>query len=188
MDYLFSQVIELIQRENIDELYSDMLNNNKKLLSSLSSTVNMQDFFDCNPKYIFTMFSNSPNLFAWAIKVFYKCGISLNTLYHISNWVDNYGQLSNKLNKGTITAYNKTYDIFGMLDEMVSLKRTKRANDVINTFNTIQKKVLKNHSLSDKDIFVLNKFSTLSNTKKHNFIRKVSTIEDANEIISKMSF
>lgn len=184
---LFGNFILLLP-ENIDELYMNMLNNNKKLLSSVYSSLTVNDYYDCNPLYIFTMFSDSPNLFAWAIKVFYKSYISLNNLYHISCWVNNYGKLSNKLNKGTVTAYNKTDDVLAMQDEMIALKRIKRANDVINTFNTCQKKLLKSHSLSDKDIFVLNKFSTLSHTKKQNFIRKVSTIENVDEIISKMSF
>lgn len=178
----------LLLPENIDDLYMNMLNNNKKLLSSVYSSLTINDDYDCNPLYIFTMFSDSPNLFAWAIKVFYKSYVSLNDLYHISCWVNNYGKLSNKLNKGTVTAYNKTDDVFAMQNEMITLKRIKRANDVINTFNTCQKKLLKSRSLSDKDIFVLNKFSTLSYTKKQNFIRKVSTIENVDEIISKMSF
>jgi hypothetical protein len=55
-------------------------------------------------------------------------------------------------------------------------------------FNTAQKKALKGYSLNDRDYDTLSKFGKLSNKKKNNFIRKMSTIKDPNEILKQMSF
>ena len=133
-------------------------------------------------------FHEQPNLYAWALKNHYKSSMSFGELTNILNWSNNYQQMVKNLPKGTITANNNQRDIISMYDEMIKLRREKRAKDVINTFNTAQKKLLKNIDLDDKIIFILNRFSTLSEVKKRNFIRKMSTIDDVNEIIKQMSF
>ncbi|MBR6517547.1 MAG: hypothetical protein IKT40_12010 [Bacilli bacterium] len=171
--------------ENFNDIFENVISQNKKLLSPYLDVLN-RDYAE--GKYIFSLFYNSPNLLAWALKQYFKQGLGINTIVSVSNWNNKYGQLSNKLSKGTITAYNKPNDVQTMLDEMLSLKRFKRANDVINLFNTTQKKLLKSIELNDSSCFILNRFSTLSDTKKLNFIRKMSTIEDVNEILTQMSF
>lgn len=170
--------------EDIDEKFLEFKQQNKKLFSG----INFMDEHQGEELFLYTLFHDSPNLFSWAIRAFYKQKISLDTLMNVSNWVNTYGNMSNKLSKGTITAYNTKDAIFSMYDEMIALKRLKRANDTINLFNTAQKKLLKQIDLTDEVIFVLNRFNTLSSTKCQNFIRKMSTIEDANEIIRQMSF
>lgn len=166
------------------EQYELFISKNKKLLSDLVSS-----FYDSNhPKYLFIFFHEQPNLYEWALKNYYRNNISCGELINIFDWQKNYPQLVNKIKKGTITAYNKQFDIICMYDEMVSIRREKRAKDVINMFNTAQKKLLKTIELDEKTIFILNRFSTLSEQKNRNFIRKMSTINDVDEILKQMSF
>lgn len=169
--------------DDYDDMFQNMLSQNKKLLAPFLQYNDID-----NTVYLFMLFSNSPNLFAWALKVHYNQNVPLTILAHIAYWNEKYGQLVNKLRKGTITAYNRIFDIYEMYDEMVSLRRNKRANDAINLFNTVQKKMLKSIELTDTNIFVLNRFYYLSETKRQNFVRKMSTIEDVNEIMSQMAF
>ena len=179
----FAKYIVLLPND-FNEQYDLFINKNKKLLSDLVSS-----FYDSNDvKYLFIFFHEQPNLYAWALKNRLKNMISFGELINIFDWQKNYSQLVNKIKKGTITAYNKMQDITSMYDEMVLIRREKRAKDVINTFNTAQKKLLKTIELDDKMMFILNRFSTLSEQKKKNFIRKMSTVEDVNEILKQMSF
>ena len=175
----------IIVPDNIDEMFSEFKDNNKKLFANVLNESNCNDAI---PLYLYLFFHETPNLYAWAVKNVYKIGVSIGSVETIFDWSTNYSQLVKKLKKGTITAYNKQRDIISMYNEMIVLRRAKRANDVINTFNTTQKKLLKSIELDEKTTFILNRFSTLSDTKKRNFIRKMSTIDDASEILKQMSF
>ena len=77
------------------------------------------------------------------------------------------------LRKNTITAYTSNDDIMSLSEELLILRREKRINDVINMFNTAQKRILraKAAEFSDKDKETLSKFYRLSETKKSNFIQ-----------------
>ena len=98
------------------------------------------------------------------------------------------GRMSAGLNlkKSTITAYTSRGDIYDLSEELRLLRRDKRVNDSINMFNTAQKKILKAAELSDRDKDTLSKFYRLSETKKVNFVRKMSTIEDFAEIMRQL--
>ena len=139
-------------------------------------------------KYLYTISNGSKNFFFWAVNAYFKAQVSLFLIEKILLWNDNYSQLSNKLSKGTITAYTNQRDLFEVIREMTRLRRDKRANDVISMFNTMQKKILREYKLNDRDYETLSKFGKLSAKKKLNFIKKMSTIEDASEIIKQMSF
>ena len=78
----------------------------------------------------------------------YKNGVSSTTLKHVIDWCKNYPQLVRNLKKRTPTAYNGFGEIQELVSEMIALRKNKRANLVINMFNTAQKKLLKNVILS----------------------------------------
>jgi hypothetical protein len=165
--------------------YSEFCEANKKQMP------NATRFTDINSpilKYFFAITSGSKNFFFWAVNAFFKQGINVYLLEKIMIWNDGYSQLSSKLNKGTITGYTNGHDFFTLVREMTKLRRAKRANDVINMFNTAQKKALKGYSLKARDYDTLSKFGKLSGKKKNNFIRKMSTIENPAEILKQMSF
>lgn len=167
-----------------DNLYNDFCQKNKKVLSSVFSKLLNKD--DTKAKALFVI-CESANLFSWAVKCLMIYNIAFMTIYRIMYWQKTYSQLVGKLKKGTITAYNDTNNVLALLDECIELRKNKRANDIINFFNTEQKKLLKsNFDKIPKDL--LSKFALLSSTKKRNFIRKVSTITDLDEILRLMSF
>lgn len=174
----------IILPDNFDEQYEKFINDNKKTvlqtLTKLGCTHHPISYF------IYCISDGSPNFFTWAITNRIKNNVNINLLVNILKWNENYGKLSSKLLNGTITAYNSREKAFSLYNEMMLLRRTKRANDVINSFNTAQKKLLKGIELDEKNLLTFSKFGKLSNTKKLNFIRKMSTIDSADEIMKQM--
>lgn len=169
--------------ENFNELYSNFLKNNKKSFSRLS----MFSLESNNvAKYLFCLCSDAPNTFLWALNCAYKCSLSPIAIQAIT-WNDNYGQLAKNLKKGTITAYNDDAKLLQLDKEMRNLRKAKRINDSVSLFNTTQKKLLKGVTFSSKQEDTLNLFSALSDTKKRNFVRKMSTIESVEDIFHQMS-
>jgi len=128
----------------------------------------------------------SKNFYQWAISNYFQNGMSLASIRSIMSWNEIYGQMSKNLKKNTITAYTSCTDIIGLPEELRLLRRDKRINDVINMFNTTQKRILRESEFSEKDKETLSKFYRLSDTKKVNFVRKMSTIEDYSEIMRQM--
>ena len=171
--------------EDFNKKYTEFCEANKKQMP------NATRFVDINSpllKYFYAISNGSKNFFFWAVNSYFKHGLSIFLIEKMMLWNDKYSQLSNKLKKGTITGYTNSSDFFYLIREMTKLRRDKRANDVINMFNTAQKKLLKGASLSDRDYETLSKFGRLSEKKKNNFIRKMSTVEDTSEILKQMSF
>lgn len=170
---------------NFEKDFSSFCSANKKQMPNVTKFANIN-----SPilKYFYAISSGSKNFFFWAANAYFKSRASIYQIENILRWNDKYSQLQSKLKKGTITAYTTISDIFSVYREMHNLRREKRANDVINMFNTSQKKLLKSVSLNDRDYDTLSKFGKLSSKKKNNFIRKMSTVEDASEILRQMSF
>lgn len=175
----------LILPNDIETQYETFVNNNKKLLTPIISKYGFNKY-DANALFTFCMCNESPNLFAWGLGNLYKGNLNTHTLFSIFKWYEVYGGLSNKLLNGTITAYNSKQKIDSLVRELHMIRQEKRANSVINSFNTAQKKLLKNAELDDTTMNILSKFGKLSQTKQINFIRKMSTIEDIDEIIRQM--
>ena len=155
---------------------------NKKALSSFD-----EDFKNsATYKFLFSLTDGNKNIFLWAIRQLYKHGVSIHCLKTIINLCSLYPNIVSKLSKGSITAYNGSQtDI--LIKELLALRREARKNTIASTFNTKQKKILKEKHFSDAEHEIFYKFSKLSGKKKVNFIKKVSTIENPDEIISQMS-
>lgn len=171
--------------DNFEDEYKKFLSANAKMIRTLTSKYRYnvdQDF----SKRVFMYTDGSKNFYQWAISNCLQNGISLNSIRTIMLWNENYGQMAKNLRKSTITAYTSDEDIMSLSEELRLLRRDKRINDVINSFNTVQKRILRGAQLSEKDKETLSKFHRLSDTKRSNFIRKMSTIEDYDEIMRQM--
>lgn len=175
----------IILPDNFNDLFDTFNKQNKKIVEQV--VLKYVGDFNCYfAKYFFVLTDGSPNMFSWAMTNLYKNRISSITLKHIIVWCQNYPQLVKNLKKGTPTAYNGFSEIQELISEMIALRKNKRANLVINMFNTAQKKLLKNVALDNVNLETFSKFYILSDVKKRNFVRKMSTIEDANEIMRQM--
>ena len=139
-------------------------------------------------KCLYALCNGSKNYFFWAVTQYFGHNVPLTVIKRILDWTNNYGYLSKNLNKGTVTAYNNKEQINDLLVEICELRKQKRIKDVINSFNTSQKKILKERVLSGRDEEVLSKFGKLSPIKKNNFIRKMSTVVDGDEIMKQMLY
>lgn len=175
----------LLLPEDFDKHYEEFTKQNKKLVDKVFERMcHKNDFFSI---YIYALTEGSPNLFVWAMTNIFKYGAKFHGIKNCINWCINYPQLIKNLSKGTPTAYNGKDQVLALYNEMVTLRKNKRVNDTINMFNTSQKKMLKNIELTDNVIDIFSKFYLLSYAKQHNFVRKMSTIDNADEIIRQMS-
>lgn len=174
----------LMLPNDFDDLYSNFISSNKKILSPLFAKYGCEH--NPNTLYMFCNCNDSANLFAWGLTNMYKNNVSIFKIDSVFKWYDLYGNFSNKLLNGTITAYNTRDKVKSLENELVNIRREKRANNVINSFNTFQKKLLKGLELDENLLLTFSKFGRMSSTKQLNFIRKMSTIEDVNEIIKQM--
>lgn len=171
--------------ENFFEEYEKFMTSNHKLFSNLFNKYNISRRSNVH-EICYGICGDSRNYMLWSLKLFYERGVQYNTLKNIFLWVQNFPQLVKKLNKKTLTAYTSKTDVAGLMDEIMSLTRNKIVNDVIETFNTQQKKLLKESELTDEDKKIFLIFSKLSDQKKNNFIRKVSTIDNKDELMRNM--
>ena len=165
--------------------YEAFLKSNSKMISSLDKKYGV-NFRDINFYRIFSYSDGSKNFFSWAANIIFGCGVGINCVKNIFQWNELYGQLVKNLSKGTITAYTNRESIEHLIDELTLLRKNKRIIDAINSFNTSQKKLLKAAELTPIDKETLSKFSKLTEAKKLNFIKKVSTINDFNELMRQM--
>ena len=166
--------------------YEKFCNGNKKQFSVVERKYTHKD--DPLLKYIYALCNGSKNYFFWAVAQYFGNGTPMCNIKRIIDWANNYGQLVKDLKKGTVTGYTNPEQINYLLNETLGLRKQKRIRDVINSFNTAQKKILKARTMSNRDKDALAKFGKLSPTKKSNFIRKMSTIEDGDEIMKQMAY
>ena len=171
--------------EDFDEMYNAFFKENAKMMKSLRDKYGIEQN-SVNTKRLYLYTDGSKNFFQWAANLYSHFSISMRTIQNILTWNEYYKQLTKHLSKGTITAYNTPDAIVQLIEELSTLRNEKRLNDAINSFNTAQKKLLKNNELSDVDKQTLSRFSKLSDTKRINFIKKVSTIEDFQELMRQM--
>lgn len=173
---------------NFEDKYHSFLKENTKSLKPLTSRYGIIFEEDVRAKKIYLYTEDSKNFFLWAIKNSVENRISFYTIKTILLWNESYKQLTKNLSKGTITAYASRENIKTLLNEMKMLRMEKRINDSINLFNTIQKKLLKTNNLSDENKQALWRFSKLTEAKKNNFIRKMSSVNDFDELTRQLRF
>jgi hypothetical protein len=171
--------------KTFDKDYEAFLKENAKMIKTLSDKIGFNTK-DVRIKRLYIYTDGSKNFFQWAVNLHYQHGVSMRTIQNILTWNEYYNQLSKNLSKGSITAYTTPDAIAKLLEELSELRNGKRINDAINSFNTAQKKLLKTNELSETDNKTLARFSKLSDTKRINFIKKVSTIEDFQELMRQM--
>lgn len=171
--------------KDFDEEYEQFYKSNKKLLTPIFSKYVPQS--DAISMFFYTQCHETPNLCAWALTNIFKHHVDIALVINIVNWFNKYGKNGSKLAKGSATSYNGIDSLLALENEASKIRSAKRSNDVINTFNTTQKKLLKSVDLTEKDTKILSKFGTLSNVKRTNFIQKVSTFEDPQEILKQMA-
>jgi hypothetical protein len=182
----FFQEITLLP-DSFDKDYEKFLKENNKMISNLSAKYGLNTR-DIRVKRMYIYTEGSKNFFQWAATVYYQNGTSLATIKNILNWNESYKQLAKNLSKGTITAYTSRDAIALLLKEMTELRKDKRINDSINSFNTAQKKMLKENKLGEDVKQALWRLSRLSDTKRLNFIKKMSDVNDFAELTRQLKF
>ena len=173
--------------DSFDADYEKFLKENSKMINGLMSSIGF-DTHDSKTKRLYIYSDGSKNFFQWAVIAFYRNRVALSTIKNIFLWNESYKQLAKNLSKGTITAYTSKDSIMPLMKEMSDLRKEKRINDSINSFNTAQKKMLKENELSNDIKQALWRLSRLSDTKRLNFIKKMSSVTDFNELARQLKF
>ena len=182
---LFTEIILL--PDSFDKDYEKFLKENSKMINNLMSNYGI-NVRDVKIKRMYVYADGSKNFFQWAVNVYFKNGVALSTIKNILCWNESYKQLAKNLSRGTITAYTSKDSIIPLLGELSELRKEKRINDSINSFNTAQKKMLKENQLTEDVKQALWRLSRLSDTKRLNFIKKMSSVTDFNEFIRQLKF
>lgn len=167
--------------------YDNFLKENSKMFDNLMSSYDISKR-DIYIKRLYIYSDGSKNFFQWAVNARYKNRVSLYTIKNILQWNESYKQLAKNLSKGTITAYTSKDSIIPLLMELSELRKEKRINDSINSFNTAQKKLFKENKLDDDVKQALWRLSRLSEVKRLNFIKKMSSVNDFNELVRQLKF
>ena len=173
--------------KSFDNDYEKFLKDNAKMVNNLFSNFCL-DKNDIRVKRIYIYTEGSKNFFSWALNLMFKCNVSISIIKDILIWNESYKQLAKNLSKGTITAYTSRDSIGVLLSELSELRKEKRINDSINSFNTAQKKLFKENDLSNDVKQALWRLSRLSDTKRLNFIKKMSSVNDFNELTRQLKF
>lgn len=172
--------------DNFIAEYNTFKASNKKAFAQIAEKYYMDDE-SAYLKYYYCLSNANITFMQWAIKNYAINRVPNALIQYVLIWNEKYSQFANKLSKGTITAYNGTAPIMGMVTELSNICKIKRANDSIMQFNTAQKHILKENLIDLNLQNILSKFGRLSDTKRQNFIRKMSTVEDYDDIFNQMS-
>ena len=173
--------------DSFNKDYDKFLKDNNKMVRNLVDKFGLSTN-DIRLKRLYIYSDGSKNFFQWAVTSCYQNGTSMSVLKNIFIWNESYKQLAKNLSKGTITAYTSRESICKLLNELSELRKEKRINDSINSFNTAQKKLFKSNELSENDKQALWRFYRLSEAKRLNFVKKVSSITDFNELLRQLRF
>ena len=176
----------IIFTDEIDSQLQKCLQENKKQFEPIFRQYTTPEDSSVYLSYI--LCGGNATYMSWTLKQRIKNGISWCVLQRIMNFAVVYPQLISKLSKGNIIPYDGKHGIVQLTNEIHLLQCTKRVDMVLNKFNTNQKKLLKALPKDKTIISSFSKFDQLSEIKQRNFIRKVSTMEDVNEILNQLSF
>lgn len=177
----------LLLPETFNDDYEAFKKENPKIIRDLSNRYGLDiNRMECKLLYCYT--NGSKNFFQWAMNLYLREGVRLDTIKNVMIWNDLYGQLTKKLSKNTITAYTTRRSISALISELTILRKDYRIEKSINSFNTTQKKLLKSHTLDNNDKHALSMFAKLSDVKRVNFIKKMSSVDDVDEILRQLKF
>ena len=174
----------ILLSDDFEKSYNTFCESNKKLMKEIARHCDTHSAF-C--KYIYALCDASPNMLQWSIKNIFQKYVHSSLIKNILYYFTEYSNLNGKCKKGTIVAYNGTNEIVKLHNELSMLRREKRIKNVVNSFNTAQKKMLRDTSFNEREEGIINRFATLSSPKQRNFIRKMSTIDDVKELLKQMS-
>lgn len=96
---------------------------------------------------LIVLFNEQPNYQVWAIKSVFEGIATVDDIKNIQQWaVENPTEIKN-LTKGNIVSYKTKSDFAKLFNEMNGLNQIKFVSDMINHFNTTQRKMLKDRIL-----------------------------------------
>ena len=168
--------------KEFEKKYENFLRSNKKKTETLTYII---DTFREISQLAYCWTSGNIHYFEWLITEIFQNHINPYQFMHVMTWVEKHGDLQKKLKKRCVIAYHGRAEIIGLVEEMTALSMQQRAHNIMQRFNTTQRNILKENE-NEKTIELVLEFSKLSSTKQQNFIRKISTYDNYDDIIREM--
>ena len=178
--------IRIAVADDFDEKYEQFTKDNKKATESVFFKYLAKN--DNRSQLLYALTDGNPAFFSWAAKAIGQYHTNLFTIIHLLAFNNECGSLVKRLSKQNIIALTNPKEITTGIWESFHLRAEMIANKTVSLFNPKQKKLLKERLDDIHVVSVLNNFSRLSMKKKSNFVRKVSTLENVDEIIHLMTF
>lgn len=188
MEQSLSQIGSVIIAVNdtIDADFNKFVVDNNKLIAPIFEKFIEREAPIC--KLIYCITDGNANFFAWAIKSIIKNYVSIYAIKHLMDFQSEHSNLVKETSKQNLIALSKNRDFTKAISEVFELRAKSVAKQALNWFNPMQKKMLREKLSSADAVQCLNNFSRLSKTKRLNFIKKVSTMANVDEILSLMSY
>ena len=177
----FESFMWLLLPEDFEETYNNFISYNKK-----KCKLYIDKYGDINSKFSFALCNNSVNYYTWIIQNVSKYHIAYLTFHYLMQWCIKFPNLVSKLSKGTMTAYNGLDDIISLINEVDALMSDKRVNSSIMEFNTAQKRMLQ-QNIDDDIKGMLNRFYMLSEQIRKNFVQKMSSVTNLEELVHNLN-
>lgn len=145
---------------------------------------------------IINMFNDQPSYHVWAVKAVFSGALNIKDLRSIKEWaIANPNQIK-LLDKKNIVSYTTADDFRTLFNEINGIMKKTTVNNVIDLFNTDQRKLLKDATgvanisnvnaatSSSFDVWFkrLNSFGHLCRKKKDKVVRTLSAVRNINEL------
>ena len=143
------------------------------------------------------MFDNQPNYQIWAVKMIFSKTMTIEQLETIHEWVEKNQAMVKMLEKQNIVSYSNKTLISQLFKEMEGLDMLSIVKDVVNHFNTDQRKML-NEALLGKSYTplqaygsseikkwsaIFKKFNRLPSNRKNKFYSNCSRLKNLNDLL-----
>lgn len=124
-------------------------------------------------EHILELFEGQQNYQVWGVKVIFSQVMKIGALEKLAEWVKVNKSYIGSLKKQNIVAYTSKVDMKLLSKEMLGIEMRVKANSFISSFNTEQKKMLKNYLQFDS----LTPEQVACNTTFKNFCSLIDKVE-----------
>ena len=176
------------------------MNYSKKLMQPLITKygidVNMDKLF----QQIIKMYDNKHNYQFWAINAVFGNKIEFGKLEEVFKWTKNNHMMIKNLSKKNIVNYSSKEDFNQLLKEIKGIEMINTIKNSVKKFNTDQRRILfdtfKLNNITPIEAYenadikvwssVFDKFESLPESRKKNFINSASAIRDLDMFLSRI--
>lgn len=155
---------------------------NREINNNIKVLIDNNIFLYASIKSIVSYFEQYPALLKWGITLIKNYNdISIGQITYVYSFYKNYKHLIKDLVKKTITAYTTKEAFLELLLEIKYIKNNNSLFKIIKLFNTEQRKMLLETSITPSQKLLFCQFEKIDKIKQMNFIKKISATHNLDE-------